>query len=421
MRRSLGDLLVVDLTQVVSGAVTTMLMVEFGAQVIKIEPPEGEPYRHAGYPITNGDKETNLNFLRFSRGKKSVTLDLKSHAGRSVLRDLVKQADVLIENFRPGVLARLGFSTEELQRINSRLIYTSISGFGHDEILPSPFQDRPAYALITEAMAGLTHLAGNEGGPPVWMGFAMADIFAGSLALAGTLVALGDRERTGRGRRVDIAMYDGATFMNDLAMASYSALGMVMGRGQYVLQSPWGPFRASDGYIVIAVLSEHQWVAFCEVIGQPDLANDQRLNSGHLRSANHEELVKPLVSAWTRSRTRQAATKELLAGGVPAAPVNSSEDVAESEQTAARQMLVDVEDPVAGTVRLVGNPIKMDGLIPPESRRIPHLGEHNSAVLKGLLGRSDEDVSALAAEGAFGTRAVLAPTGAAGAESNADS
>lgn len=402
MKRSLEDLVVVDLTQVVSGAVTTMMMIEFGAEVIKIEPPGGEPYRHAGYPIRNAEEETNLNFLRFSRGKKSVTLDLKTEGGRRVLRELISRADVLVENFRPGVLARLGFPHEELERINPRLIYTSVSGFGHDDLLPSPYRDRPAYALITEAMAGLTHLAGDGDGPPVWMGFAMADIFAGALAFAGTMMALRDREHSGRGRRVDIAMYDGAVFMNDLAMVSHAALGMVMGRGQYALQSPWGPFPTTDGHVVVAVLAERQWASLCEVIGRPELAADERLSSGRARSAHHDELVAPAITAWTAPRSKAECADALLAGGVPAAPVNTSADVAACPQVAAREMLVDVEDPVAGALKLVGNPIKMDDAPAPESRRIPRLGEHTEDVLGGLLGLGAEEIERMHAEGVLG-------------------
>ena len=400
-RRSLDGVRVVDLTQVVSGAVTTMLMADFGADVIKVEPPHGEPYRHSGYPIRSAEGETNLNFLRFSRGKRSVAVDLKSSGGQEVLAELIRGADVLVENFRPGVLRRLGFDYERMRELNPRLIYTSVSGFGHDDLGDSPFRDRPAYAIIAEAMAGLTHLAGDGEGPPVWMGFAMADVFAGTLALSGTLLALRDREATGEGRRVDIAMYDGSVFMNDLALAAYSAVGELLGPGQYLLQSPWGPFETTDGYVVVAVLTEPQWAALCEVLKRPDLRDDPRLQTGRDRSARHDELVAPVVRAWSQGRTKKECTELLLARGVPAAPVNTAADVLECPQVAAREMLVEVDDPVAGTTRLVGNPIKMDRVPEREAApRIPRLGEHTVEVLSGVLGLSDERVEQLQRQGA---------------------
>lgn len=400
-QRPLQALRVVDLTQVVSGAVTTMLMADFGAEVIKVEPPQGEPYRHSGYPIRSPAGETNLNFLRFSRGKKSIALDLKMPAGEEVLAELIRGADILVENFRPGVLTRLGFDYERMQGLNSRLIYTSVSGFGHDDLYESPYRDRPAYAIITEAMAGLTHLAGDGHGPPVWLGFAMADIFAGTLAFAGTLLALRDREVTGHGRRVDIGMYDGALFMNDLAIAAYSVVGEVLGPGQYLLQSPWGPFETTDGYVVIAVLTEAQWASLCAVLSRPDLRNDKRLQSGRDRSAHHDDLIAPAVREWSAGRTKEECTRLLLEQGVPAAPVNTAVEVQECPQAAARDMRVDIDDPVIGTARLVGNPIKMNGVPAHEAPlRVPQLGEHTREVLSDVLGLSDEQVEHLHRQGA---------------------
>ena len=404
MTQTLAGVTVVDLTQVVSGAVTTMLMAEFGAEVIKVEPPQGEPYRNAGFPISNDQGETNLNILRFSRGKKSITLDLKTEGGRRILSDLIAKADVLIENFRPDVLPRLGFGRDEIESLNPRIVYATISGFGHDDLFESPYRDRPAYAIVTEAMAGLTHLAGNGRGTPVWMGFAMADIYAGTLALSGIALALKERAETGLGRRVDISMYDASVFMNDLALATYSALGTVIGPGNYTLQSPWGPFVTADGHVVVAVLAEHQWVALCDVIGRPELLADERLSAGWGRSKHHDDVVEPAISSWTSMRTKAECTEVLLARGIPSAPVNTAADIAACPQVAAREMLVDVQDDVAGTVRLVGNPIKLDGEDGLAERRIPRLGEHTNHVLSSLLDLDEEQIASLAAEGAFGKR-----------------
>lgn len=398
----LKDVKVIDLTQVVSGAVTTMLMADFGADVVKIEPPQGEPYRSSGHTIRSEEGETNLNILRFSRGKRSVTLNLKSPEGRRVFDRLIATGDVLVENFRGGVLAKLGYDTERLRELNPGLIYTSISGFGSNDIFPSDDGDPPTYAITAEAAAGLMHLAGRgEGDPPQWMGFAMTDIFAGALAFSGTLMALRDRESTGIGRRVDIGMFDAALFMNDLPIAMYSVLGEIAGPGQYALQAPWGPYRTSDGFVVIAALTARQWSALCEVIGRTELAHDDRLATGRDRSRRHDDLVRPAIEAWSRTLTKEEASAQLLARDVPSAPVNTAAEAVAQPRVGERDMLIEVEEPIVGRQRLVGNPIKLDGLprrdTPP---RVPQLGEHTNDVLTDL-GCTSDDIKELRRVGAL--------------------
>ncbi len=383
----LAGVRVLDLTQVVSGPVATMLLADFGADVIKVEPPSGEPYRSFGHVVEGAGGTTNLNITRWSRGKRSICLDLKSDEGREALARLIQDADVLVENFRPGVLARLGFDRDRLRELNPALIYSSISGYGHDDLFESPYKRWPAYAVLTEAMGGLMHLAGEEDQPPAWMGFAMADIFAGVLAVCGILVSLRERDRApgSDGRRVDIAMHDGVLFMNDLALAAHSMLGEVMGRGGYSLQAPWAAYPAQDGYVALAVLTANEWAALCTVIERPDLAADERLATGRGRARLEREVLQPAIGAWTSRRPRTEAAETLIAAGVPAAPVRTAEDVAGCPQTAAREMLVDAEDPAVGTVRVVGNPIKVEGLTEARARRIPALGEHTDEVLSSIL------------------------------------
>jgi crotonobetainyl-CoA:carnitine CoA-transferase CaiB-like acyl-CoA transferase len=394
--RALDGVTVVDLTQIVSGAVTSMMLADFGAEVIKIEPVGGETYRKAGYELHGPGGSTNLNILRFTRGKKSVELDLKSERGAAILAELVTQADVLVENFRPGVLERLGFGWERLHELNPRLIYTSTSGFGHDDVLPSPYRDLPAYAIIAEAMAGLTHLAGEKDRPPAWMGFAMSDIFSGTCAFAGTLLALRDRDRTGEGTRVDIGMFDASLLMNDLPMAYQEHLGESMGRGQYALQSPWGPFATTDGFVIIAVLNGREWAALCACIGRPDLTDHPDLATGHMRSKAHETLVRPAVEAWTAVRTRAEAVAALQAARVPSAPVNTTEDLLDDPQVAARQMRRDTTNRDLGTIRTVGNPIKVaSSLVGPEPASLPSLGEHTEEVLRDRVGLDDATIAGL--------------------------
>lgn len=390
---SLEGVTVLDLTQIVSGAVTSMMLADFGADVIKIEPVGGEAYREFGRPLHGDGGDTNINIMRFSRGKRSVELNLKSTEGPQILGQLITQSDILVENFRPGVLARLGFDWQRLHELNPRLIYTTVSGFGHDDVLPSPHRDLPAYAIIAEAMGGLTHLAGEADRPPAWMGFAMSDIFTGTCAFAGTLLALRDRERSGVGTRVDLAMFDTSLLMNDLPLAYQSLVGETMGRGQYLLQSPWGPFETSDGYVIVAVLNANEWAALCKVLDRPDLAADPNLQTGMQRSSAHETVVRPVIEAWTRLRTRDEATKTLQAAGVPSAPVNTAADLLDDPQVVARQMMQTAETPELGQVRLVGNPIKVaSSPVGDTIPLIPSSGQHTDQVLRERLAANDEDL-----------------------------
>lgn len=372
-----------------------MLMADLGAEVIKVEPPGGEVYRRSGPTAGTVGGGKSLNSVRFSRRKQSIVVDLKKPGGCEVLRDLVAASDVLIENFRPGVLRRLGFGPDALSELNPRLIYASISGYGHDDILSASRSNLPAYALVVEALAGLTYLAGEEDSAPYWMGFAMADILAGVLALTGVTTALYDRERTGRGGRVDIAMADGALLMNDLALLSYSALGQVLGHGHYAYQAPWGVFAAADGYVAIAVMTTAQWTAMAEVIERPDLGADPAYATGVGRSKMMNSVLKPAVEAWTGQRSCAEIVEVLARVSVAAARVNTSADLVADAGFVAREMLVEVDDPVIGPVTVVGNPIKVAGSTPAAPSRTARLGEHTDEVLKTTLGYDDARVAKL--------------------------
>jgi crotonobetainyl-CoA:carnitine CoA-transferase CaiB-like acyl-CoA transferase len=403
----LDGLTVLDLTQVVSGSLATMLMADYGANVIKIEPPGGELYRSSGRMLTSDTGESNtLNILRFSRGKRSVVIDLKSEEGKELFLGLVATADVVVENFRPGVMSRLGIDYDELLKVNDNIIYTSVSGYGGDA---GKYRERPAFALTVEATAGLTHLAGTHDGPPVWMGFAMVDIFTGTLAFTGTLLAINKRQHTGEGSRVEIAMLDSAFLMNELALTDYALTGCVTERGAYAMQAPWGPYPTKDGHVVIAVLSDRQWAALCQLIGHPELAADERFLGGVRRSLIHDESIGPLVEHWAQNLTKENAADLLAAAGVPAAPVNDARDVFEKGLISTRDMLMDVDDAVLGTVNVVANPIQIRGHGPdgtpqgPPIPRIPGLGEHTFQVLKQSLNLSDEQCRDLSGRNIIGS------------------
>jgi formyl-CoA transferase len=245
-------------------------------------------------------------------------------------------------------------------------------------------------------MAGLTHLAGEKDRPPAWMGFAMSDIFAGVCAFAGTLIALRDLARTGAGTRVDLGMFDASLMMNDLPMAYQLLVGGTMGRGQYALQSPWGPFETTDGYVIIAVLNSREWAALCSAIGQPELAGHPDLATGLRRSQQHEAVVRPAVESWTKARTRAQAVALLTAAGVPSAPVNTTADLIRDEQVRARNMLQPTRTRELGEIVTIGNPIKVgSSLVGQDTANLPALGEHTDEVLAGRLGLGAEELASL--------------------------
>ena len=400
MRMSpLCDVRVLDLTQVVSGPAATMLLADLGAEVIKIEQPgSGEPYRREGRIVANERGAVSVNFLRLNRNKKSLTLDLKQQQGREVLLRLAAISDVLVENFRPGVMDRLGLGYETVRRANPRLIYASISGFGSEDLLPSPQSDTPAYAIISEAYAGLLHLNGEAPtSPPHWMGFALGDTTAGHNAVIGILTALYDRHRSGRGRRVDVAMYDAAMFMNDQAITLYSATGEVMRRGPYSLQAPWGIFPGRDGYVVIAVMGERQWANLCNAIGRPDLAEHPGCRTGELRARHLDDVIRPALEPWLIARDRQEISRVMEEHGVPAAPVNTAADLFDSPHVAAREMLVPFTHPVVGEVKTVGNPVKLSDAPQVPTTCPPELGEHTDEILRDILHLSVNEIEQLRA------------------------
>ncbi|WP_176955599.1 CaiB/BaiF CoA transferase family protein [Sinosporangium album] len=397
---------VLDLTQVVSGAVSTMLMADFGATVIKVEPPGGEPYRKFGTPIRGEKGETNFNFLRWSRGKHSVVIDLKTEEGREVLWSLIDQSDVLVENFKAGTFESLGFSAARLRERNPRLVYSTVSGFGHGDLMKSVGSELPVYAIIAEAMAGITYLAADGDDQPVWLGFAMADILSGVLAFTGTLLALRQRDQSAdHPLRVDIAMHDSSLFMNDQAMLRYSLTEQVEPPGRkYSLQSPWGFYPAADGHFAIAVMTPAQWRGVCSVIGRADLADRADLQSGTDRSKLHDEVIEPAIHAWAKTRSKHEAVALLAQANVPCAPVNHAGDVFNSPEAQSRDMLVTVEDTHVGAFRQIGNPIKLAGVERQETPRIRSLGEDTREILTRVLGMEADRITALQSAGVVGGR-----------------
>jgi CoA:oxalate CoA-transferase len=385
MPRALDDIVVLDLTQFAAGPYCTMLLADAGARVIKIEPPSGEPYRHEGPKIKGaGDSTAGGYFLRFNRHKESVILDLKDPGDFEHLLELARTADVLVQNFRPDTVSKLGIGYEAMRAVNERLIYTSITGFGNSDDLKSPFARWPAFAIVAEAVGGIVDQIGEPTCEPHWSGVSLGDLYAGGLAVGGILMALIHRGRTGLGQHVDISMADCMISLNERAVFKYSVTGESPSRGTSPNWAPFGGFRASDGWLVIGVIGNAVWRNFCLAIGRDDFLNDPRLSTGPERGAHLDDVLKPAIDAWLEGRSVEDAARLLNERGVPAAPISTAEDVFKSPHTAAREMLVDVEYDGYGMHKVVGSPIKLSNDPMPRKAKVPSLGEHTESVLRSL-------------------------------------
>ncbi|KWF94115.1 carnitine dehydratase [Burkholderia cepacia] len=394
--RPLAGIRVLTVENFIAAPFASMWLADAGAEVVKIETREGGDFARSTSPVKPGadGKPNGLAFLRTNRNKKSVTLDLKHEEGRRVFMDLAAQADVVIENLRPNVMDRLGLGYADLSKINPRLIYGAISGFGHEDILPSPYGDFPAFDIVGQAMSGLMYRPERTGDRPTYLGFSLADIECGILALYGIVLALLHRQTTGRGKKIDISMYDASLILNEISVTMYSATKRTSPPGVHAVTAPFGTYRAKDGYIVIAVLGEHIWKRFAETIGRPDLTSDPRFADGMLRK-QHLDALNVEIDAWLADRTRESALATLRAGGVPCSNVNDVPDLFDCPHVAARKMLMTLDDPVWGPIQVAGNPVKMSDVPEPEAKAPPSLGEHNSDVLHQWLGMDDGEIGRL--------------------------
>lgn len=399
-RLALEGVRVLAVEHFVAGPYASMWLADHGAQVIKIEPPgDGEQAREVGpFKETPEGESRSLGLVRSNRNKLSLTLNLKEPEGAALFKRLVQKADVVLENLRADSMEKLGLGYPVLRGVNPRLIYTSVSGFGHDDVLPGPYVSWPAFDVIVQAMSGIMLRPERQGPRPVYLGFPLADLFAGALAYAGTLQALYQRTFTDEGQHVDIAMYDGGIVLNELALATREALGQLPDSGIHFQAAPFGAYRVSDGYLSIAVFSEKNWRNFCEVMGHPELIEDARFRTGRLRAQRYDE-IREIVEGWLSGYTRTEAADRLRSVGVAAAAVEDVDDVLESEQAAARQMILAVEDPAWGTIRLAGNPIKSSAEGPTPTVPAPALGQHTRELLGELVGSSEAELDELAAKG----------------------
>lgn len=395
MASSLSGLRVLDLTRVLVGPYTTMILADLGAVVIKLEMPgQGDDARQFP-PHVNGE---SAYFMSLNRNKRSMTLNLKSETGKALFLDLVQNVDVLVENFRPGTMERLGLGYETLKQLNPGLIYAAASGFGQT----GPYSRQPAYDGVVQAMGGIMSITGQLGGEPTRVGTSIGDIAAGLFTAVGILAAVLHREKTGQGQMVDVAMLDCQVALLENAIARYTAAGEVPGPigNRHPSITPFEPFATSDGQLMVAVGNDRMWTRFCEAMGNPQLVSDQRFTTNALRTSNYEEL-RPLIASAMFMKSTAEWVSILEEARVPNGPINSVDMVIADPQVMAREMIVDVEHPVAGLTQLPGIPIKMDVTPGEINQPAPLLGQHTHEILSGLLGYDAEKIARLEEEDIF--------------------
>jgi formyl-CoA transferase/CoA:oxalate CoA-transferase len=388
---ALDGITILDLTRVLSGPYCTMLLADVGARVVKIEQPgKGDDTRGWGPPFINGE---SAYFLSINRNKESVTLDFKHARGRALLEQLIGKSDVLVENFRPGTLAKLGLDYEAVGRRHPRLVYCSISGFGHT----GPRRGEAGYDAVVQAEGGLMSITGSADGPPYRLGVAIGDIVSGMFAAQGITAALFARERTGRGQHVDIAMLDSVAALLTYQAGIYFATSTTVKRmgNRHPTIAPYETFEASDGDFVLAVGNDEQWRRFCAVA---DLPEREKFATNRQRVTKYDEL-RPFVADRLRARTRQEWIERLTAAGVPCGSVRDIGEALADPQLAARDMIVELEHPTIGALQALGLPIKLSDT--PGSLRTapPTLGQHTDSVLQRDLGLTREAIADLRAQG----------------------
>jgi len=393
---------VVDLTRALAGPFATMLLADLGADVVKVEPPEGDITRAQG-PFHPADELRAYGgyFASVNRSKRGIVVDLRTEDGRAVLRELARNADVLVENFRAGVLERLGLGYELLAQDNPRLVYAALRGFGDPRTGASPHTSRPAYDVVAQAMGGLMAITGQPDGPPTKVGPGVGDILPAVLTVVGVLAALRRAEATGQGDFVDVAMYDAVLALCERIVYQHSYLGVVPGRegNAHPLLCPFGLYRAADGWIAIAAPGDRHWQLLCKTIDRPALAVDERLRTNVSR-VTHRELVREVIENWTATRT-MAELEGLLAQQVPMAPVNTVDRIVADPHVQARNMLLKLEQPgVSEPLAVAGRPIKFASGVGVEPHRAPLFGEHTDAVL-AELGYQAEAIKSLRARNAI--------------------
>lgn len=388
-KKPLTGLRVIDLSRILAGPFAAMILADLGADVIKIEEPTcGDESRGFG-PFTEG---FSAYFISINRGKRSVTLNLKEKKGKEILKELVKKADILMENYRPGIMKRLGLDYEVLKQVNPGLIYAACSGFGQS----GPLSTNGAYDLIIQAMGGMMSITGEQGGTPTKVGASIADLTAALYTVIGILTALHVREQTGQGQMVDVAMLDCQICFLENAIARYLVAHEIprpVG-SRHPSITPFQAFPTKDSYLVIAIGNERLWERFCKSIKRTDLLKDERFEVNAKRNENYDALNLILEEIF-RSRTTEEWIKFLEKEGIPCGPINSVDKLIDHPQIVAREMIVEIDHGSLGKIKMPALPIKLSTTPGKVDKPAPRLGEHTEEVLVGLLGMRRDEVGAL--------------------------
>lgn len=385
---------VVDLTRILAGPYCTMMLGDMGAEVIKIEHPQGgDDTRGWGPPFLNG---VSTYFISINRNKKSLTLNLKDERGKELLQDLIRKGDVVVENFRPGTLDKLGFSWEEIHRINPAAIFASLSGFGQT----GPRKSEPGFDVVIQGEGGIMSITGEPDGPPSKFGASIGDITAGMLAAQGVLLSLYHREKTGVGQMVDVGMLDGQVALLTYHANNYFGTGKLPPRrgNKHPSITPYETYKCKDGYFNLGVGNDSLWRRFCDAMGLDGIKEDPKFAVNKDRVDNRLEL-QGILDPFFAEKTVGETIGTLRGAGIPCGPINNLEQVLNEPQILAREMVVDIDVPVAGPTKVTGVPIKLSETPGAVRTPPPTLGQHTEEVLESVLGMDEAQRNVLREEG----------------------
>lgn len=384
---------VLDLTRVLAGPYCGMMLADMGADVIKIEVPKKGDDSRGNAPIVNGE---SAYFMNLNRNKRGITLNLKSEEGKEILRKLVAKSDIILENYRPGVMEKLGLGYEDLKKINPKIVYGCVSGFGHY----GPYSKRAGYDIIGQAMSGLMSTTGWEGGEPTRTGTAMSDIMGGISCCVGVLAAYVNTLKTGEGEKVDVSLVDSMVSSLEIINMIYLCTGRVPTRigNRYEAIYPYDSFKAKDGNVIIACGNDKLYNILKETLKIEELFNE--LYENNVKRVENHATLKPIIENWTKDQTIDEVVEKLLAVGIPSAPINTIDRVVKDPHIAgAREMFVDIEHPTAGKLKITGNQLKFTNKKVVIDRPSPLLSQHSEEVLVGELGYTKEQFDKLQEDG----------------------